>query len=155
MLPEHCTQTKATLAERHVLLWWFIHCVSDKLVAHAVTADVLTTPCRAHLLLSLPLPVTVCVYHHSLAVPGVFNGWAFSSSGFFIGTAASTTQALKSSCPGFGAFSVDIRYSLTTAVHQKALAALEICLCSGKGSQLWEPGATWSLNWVCSLLLLC
>lgn len=91
--------------------------VSDKLVAHAVTADVLTTPCRAHLLLSLPLPVTMCVYHHSLAFPGSwfpFNGLTFSSSGFFIGTAALMTQALKSSCPGFGAFSVDIRYRCTS-----------------------------------------
>lgn len=25
VLPEHCTQTKAALAERHVLLWLFIH----------------------------------------------------------------------------------------------------------------------------------
>lgn len=107
--------------------------VSDKLMAHTVTADVLTTPCRAHLLLSLPLHVIICVYHCSLAVPGVFSGWAFSSSGFSIGTAASTTQALKSSCLGFGAFSVDTRYGLATAVHQKTLAALGTCLFSGKG----------------------
>lgn len=129
--------------------------VSDKMVAHTVTADVLTAPCRAHLLLILPLSVTKCMYHCSWAVPGVFSGWAFSSSGFSIGTAASMTRALKSSCLGFGAFSVDTRYSLTIAVYQKALEALGAHLCSGKGSQLWEPGATQGLDWVCSVLMLC
>lgn len=27
VLPERCSQSKAALAERHVLLWWFIHFV--------------------------------------------------------------------------------------------------------------------------------
>lgn len=58
----------------------------------------------------------------SLLILFVFNVWAFSSSGFSIGTVALMTLALKSFCPGFGAFSADIRYCLVTVVvHQKAL----------------------------------
>lgn len=42
-----------------------------------------------------------------------------SSSGSSTGTVALTTLALKSFCPGFGAFSVDTRYCHITVVHQK------------------------------------
>jgi len=65
----------------------------------------------------------------------VFNGWAFSSSGFSIGTVALTTLALKSSYPGFGAFSVDTRYCLiAVVVHQKTWGLL-----------LWEVQSSQSL----------
>lgn len=37
------------------------------------------------------------------------------------------TLALKSFCPGFGAFSVDTRYCLITVVCQKALVIVGTC----------------------------
>lgn len=94
--------------------------------AHTVKADVLKSlRAEPHLLLfiSVPLHVMVCLCTVlSLLILFVFNGWAFSSSGFSIGTVALMTLALKSFCPGFGAFSVDTRYCLiTVVVHQKAL----------------------------------
>lgn len=56
-----------------------------------------------------------------LSAHSLFHGWAFSSSGSSIGTVALMTLALKSFCPGFGAFCVDTRYRLTATVkHQKA-----------------------------------
>lgn len=72
--------------------------------------------------------------------PLVANGWAFSSSGFSIGTVALMTLALKSFCPGFGAFSVDTRYCLVTAVCQKALVIVGTWL-----SLFWEVHSSGSL----------
>lgn len=83
-----------------------------------VGAEVLTSSVCLHVVACLCTAL-------SLPVLFVFNGWAFSSSGFSIGTVALMTLALKSFCPGFGAFSVDIRYCLiTVVVHQEALVML-------------------------------
>lgn len=95
---------------------WFVPMVKDALTSLGAEPHLLL------LFLSVLLPVTLCLCPVSpLLVLFVFNGCAFPSSGFSIGTVALMTLALKSFCPGFGAFSVDIRYCLIIFVRQKAL----------------------------------
>lgn len=107
------------------------------------------------LLVSLGVPSVSRGLGAVLSARSLFHGWAFSSSGSSIGTVALTTLALKSFCPGFGAFCVDTRYRVTAAVkHQKALIIVgaERVGFALQGPTALGADAERGLNWVCGLL---